>query len=89
MRAASGSCAVVGTGPRSEKLGRPVTDVVVAGNRCRSEKDGYVFAFGASASGFGANELNGRNAAPSEARCAAGIMPFKGLGYADACSQAR
>jgi len=86
---ASGSCAVVGTGPRSEKLGRPVADVVVAGNRCRSEKDGYVFAFGASVSGFGANELNGRNAAPSAARCAAGVMPFKGLGYADACSQAR
>ncbi|MFJ5487226.1 right-handed parallel beta-helix repeat-containing protein [Hansschlegelia beijingensis] len=36
---AANSCAVVGTGPRSEKLGRPVVDVVVARNRCQSAQD--------------------------------------------------
>ncbi len=86
---AASSCAVVGTGPRSEKLGRPVVDVVVARNRCQSGRDGYVFAFGAPASGFAANELNGQEASPTAVRCAGGVMPFKGLGYADACSRAQ
>ena len=86
---AANSCAVVGTGPRSEKLGRPVVDVVVARNRCQSAQDGFVFAFGAPPSGFAANELNGREASPTAVRCAGGVMPFKGLGYADACSRAQ
>ncbi|HEY0292309.1 MAG TPA: right-handed parallel beta-helix repeat-containing protein [Hansschlegelia sp.] len=87
--AASDSCVVVGTGPRSEMLGRPVLNVSVSGNHCRSEGDGYVFTFGASTSQFGENDLNGREASPSAVRCAAGLMPFKGLNYADACGRAR
>lgn len=75
------ACLVVGTGPRSALLGRPVVDTRVADNRCSlpAGRPGYVSAFGARFQTFTGNEQNARPAQPTDLPCGEEVYPFSAL----------